>query len=447
MRVWGLMLVAIAGAVAGEASAQRRPDATPPGDVDVTDAIVIGPSLVVIDRDARVVRAIDVTTRAERWHTQVEQVARGRHTLHALGDAGVLVLVGGQRVVLSLADGHEVSRSADRGGGDRGFDGRGGVCLTTSACSVDLVDCTDTHALANDIHGRLISRMRFDRSGWDSGCWGFGVYPIGRAGNHLLLAAIHVADGAATASELRSYDARTGALEWRTPAPAAVSTPSDLCGVSRDGTFAWWLDFSGGLAAFDTTNGRVRFTRSTAGAASPPSVAGTLDGSPRSLFVQLGERALLLDARSGRVRWQVPTPRALAFPAGLSLRGGVLAAPATSVWVLDPRDGHVLSRAPVSQPTRLAPTADSGVDALDTRLGWDARGAPRAAMTAAPSVSVERGRASATVRRLGDGASIVRFAHDAWLIGAFASAGRTYNAIMLAPTATTRRIRILETTP
>ncbi len=433
--------VCLAASVAG---AQASPQPLPAGDPEVLDAVLIDHTVIALDRDPTIVRAFDVVTRREIWHVTFETAASGRHSLHRLAADRVLVLGGSLRVVLDLATGRELARFTDPSGRDASFDARHGACLIRRGCSVDVVSCDDTHTLVPNLHGRTISRIRYDRSGSDSGCWGFDVTPVGRAGDRIVIAAIQLLEGNDTRSVVRAYDASTGALRWSTPMRATLSSPSDLAGVAHDGTYAWVVDFSGALALWDTASGRVRFARRGGTGNTVLGAAGSMDGPPGSFFLQANGRATLYDARTGRARWTTQTPDAISFPAGLHVSEGVLDVPARAVAVLDPGDGRERSRIAISVTTHLTPTADGGVEALGSPAGWTSSGAPRV-VASAPSIRVRREHDVATIVRSSDGTAIERFGHDAWPVGSYGDGTRTYNAVLLAPAGAARRLHVVET--
>jgi hypothetical protein len=205
--------------------------------------LVEGGMLISIDADLLGVTGVDIATETVRWRTHVQDAPRGGHDLQRLPNGRILLVAGATLVVLDPVTGGIVARHSlpDEPFGARSFLwAQSGICGMNTECAFQPIDCADARPLGDPIRGVLQHRTRFDRSGIDSGCWGFGVDLIGRRGANLVIDVRNHAPARVNAGRPRrtghvtrlTIDGRTGAIRSqrpvtaRRPPPATTPPPS-----------------------------------------------------------------------------------------------------------------------------------------------------------------------------------------------------------------------------
>lgn len=243
-----------------------------------------------------------------------------------------------------------------------------GACVVHTECSMQPIDCDDGRRIGPEIRRTVLRVYRNLGEPHDTMCQG-DQQVVGRAAGLVVLSTTE------ETPVLKGIDARSGAMAW-SRALTCHGCSRGPSGVSEDGTTCWVSGHSE-LEAFTCATGRPAFTRTlTPSEARPEVITTAVRGG--GIFVSDSANALLLDPKSGRPLWSKHLdPGTLGLPLATSLD-----LPAFSTWgahtvaLLDPNDGHEVTRFAQPAYTELRQGADLGLR-LEGGPAYDARGVKR----------------------------------------------------------------------
>lgn len=413
-------VVVAAVAVAIAVAQAQSPSA--PRSIAAAVARLVGSRVVVVEPDRRAVAAYAITSGARLWRTELGSTASA-HELADLSPGRVLVHGENELLVIEVAAGAIASRQRNQRSAAGAFLWRhAGACALRASCELSLLDCADARPFGDPLRGRIVSRMRFDRSGWDSGCWGFSPDLVGRGGDVVVIAGGDASDRTAVIG----VDARSGRRVWT----RSLAARSFAGGASPDGAACWVVDDTSVLHAFDCATGRRRF------ALRDTEAARWSTGPPEGLFVWQRQRVAFVEPERGRRRWQRTIARgevALVAGARLERDEGVHDGDRErTLLILGARDGAVLARLTLRAGDRVVASETEGALRTATHA-IDESGRVRDARHV-PTFEVERGPAgspaavyvSRPTRR-----EVLRLPSDAWSLGEHTEGATSFLALFI----------------
>jgi outer membrane protein assembly factor BamB len=319
------------------------------------DVATAGNRVVVIDDGFLTASAVDATTGKPAWHTQIETVVRGRHTLHPNG-ATVLEWAGDSIHVLDAASGKISSTSPAAFNGTNwqdggcGLDISDGVCAQRCQCSFQLLDCATGKPGRKRYEHVYIERID-PRGSRSAGCYGITDNILGRAGQLAIVATEdHQASGTPSGPHIAAaIDLKTGTEAWR----AWVSVQATDSGVSPDGKTCWLSTFDNMLRVLDCAQGSELWKSKPV---RDPKLHAIAFAPPSGLYVVRDREATLFDARTGKVRWRVTLPaNTFGWLPGVQHLDRY---DVSAIEVLDPATGKTL--ASIARPKDTGAISDGG---------------------------------------------------------------------------------------
>ena len=403
----------------------------------VVDAIVAGDRLIALADDGSVVaRELDGV---EVWRAQLGPTTPGPALIQRLpGAPRVLVRRPGRLVALDLHDGRVAARSEVELEDRLYLWARDGACGLRGQCSMQLVDCGTGRPLGAAIEGQIHHESDPD-GGASSGCWGFDLDLVGRAGEVV----VYLADdsGAAGGHTAFGVSAQDGARVWSSAAVACRFCSNESFGMSPGGTWCFAVE-NEVLSLFACRTGEVRGARKVAAVRRALWVGDEGGG----IFVDSPSSAALLDPAKNTWRWQAKLPAdALAVPrrarltdlADISYRQDK----PTPLLVLDEDTGQVVTRMTLDPDGAIAVAADGSVSVTNNGQDRDHTGQVLPSILPAPVV-VDRSHLPASssgppnhaVVRRTDGTIVATIDADAWPLGWTRSGDEVRLAVMISST-------------
>ncbi len=431
----------------GPVSGTRHPSGrlTVLATIPAQGAVLLGPRVIALGPDFRVVSAVDVTTGDEIWRVPLPGHPSGQHILQRLGPRPLLRR-GDDLIVLDPATGRIVAQH--RGPmSDRRFVHRvRDVCMLNGSCTAQLIDCDDARPLGALLESVRIFRHEVGEDGHSVGhgsesCAGFDVQLVGRAGDLLVFTGRGLRRRAPRpgaphrpkslgANVLAAIHAETGSPAWEHHGRGCGFCGGGTVGISADGALGW-LVRDDTLDVFRTRDGRNVWTRQF-----DDRVVGAVwfDGAVDGLFVTT-EREVAAVAPNGRPRFV----RALDGPDTLPLLKTALLPELAQIhfvreqeqvaW-LDPSTGAVLETVPFTNRVLVADSSGHPVivahEEMRDAAGHVIEGTRHAVLDVDRTRRADTGAGPpnhAVVRERKNGTALMRIEDDAWSIGEWSAPG------------------------